>query len=107
MPLASRITFRLVGFICVGKRRRDNRTSCCEMMPETWLLFSSGARPEYLENDVRALALLPDTEIQFRYSKRWVSPEFAKAVADQRIVGSVAYITYLDSSTSTFVLVRE
>jgi hypothetical protein len=76
-------------------------------MPGTWLLFSSGARPEYLENDVRALALLPDTDIQFRYSKRWVCPEFVEAVSKGELVGSTAYIAYLDAKTSTFVLVRE
>lgn len=76
-------------------------------MPGTWLLFSSGARPEYLENDVRALALLPDTDIQFRYSKQLVSPEFIQAVSGREIVGSIAYIAYLDTKSSTFVLVRE
>jgi len=107
MLLGFRTISRLVGYISVGKRSRDNRTSCCDLVPGTWLLFSSGARPEYLENDVRALALLPDTDIQFRYSKRWVCPEFIKAVSDGDIVGSTAYITYLDAKTSTFVLVRE
>jgi hypothetical protein len=80
-------------------------------MPGAWLLFSSGARPEYLENDVRALALLPETDIQFRYANRWVSPEFEKAVADNRAVGSTAYIAYLDNhdpaKTPEFVLLRE
>lgn len=76
-------------------------------MPGTWLLFSSGARPEYLENDVRALALLPHTDIQFRYSKRWVCREFIDAHSKGEIVGSTAYIAYLDAKTSTFVLVRE
>lgn len=76
-------------------------------MPGTWLLFSSGARPEYLENDVRALALLPHTDIQFRYSKRWVCQEFIDALSKGEIVGATAYIAYVDAKTSTFVLVRE
>lgn len=76
-----------------------------------WLLFSSGARPQYLENDVRCLALLPNMTVQFRYEEAIVTPSFRKGATDGTAVGSTAYVAYLDNrnrdAATTFVLIRE
>lgn len=76
-----------------------------------WVLFSSAARPQYLENDVRCLALLPGMQLQFRYLEDIVSPAFKEAVRNGQIAGNTAYLTYLDNrdkqAKPTFVLLRE
>ena len=64
-----------------------------------WVLFSSGAREQYLENDVRALALLPGMDIQFRYEVDIVCQAFQDAVTHGKVKGQVAYIAYLDNRT--------
>ena len=76
-----------------------------------WVLFSSGARPQYLENDARSLALFPDSILQFRYEERIVSDRFKEAVTQKQIIGQTAYLAYIDTRERLpkprFVLLRE
>lgn len=80
------------------------------------LLLSSGAKPRYLEDIVRAVALPNSCELRFRYDEPYPSPAVWAAVRDkpggaQSLVGRKAYIAYLDNripdKTPTFVPVRE
>ena len=64
---------------------------------ETWLFCSSGARPLYLENIVRALALPAGDEIQYRYLDDIVCEEFKKAIARGTLVGKKVCLSYLDN----------
>jgi hypothetical protein len=43
-----------------------------------WVCPSSGSRPRYLDDVVRALALRPGAELTFRYDKRHVASDILK-----------------------------
>ena len=62
-----------------------------------WLFCSSGARPLYLENVVRALALPSGDQIQYRYLEKIVSEAFRAGVSNGSVVGQRAYLSYLDN----------
>lgn len=68
-----------------------------------WLLSSSGARPLYLENIVRALALPSGEPLQFRYEESIVSLTFRERLSNNNVTGDVAYLTYLDNRQKTEV----
>lgn len=76
-----------------------------------WICLSSGARPLYLENIVRALSLPVRNVIQFRYEREIVSESFEERVSENRAVGDTAYICYLginnQSKSSQVYPVRE
>lgn len=68
-----------------------------------WIFCSSGARPLYLENVVRALALPTGETMKYRYEAVLVSETFRK-LADTSIpfrsspvAGDIAYLSYLDN----------
>lgn len=65
------------------------------------LLLSSGARPRYLEDVVRALALPQGGTIQFRYETKIVSPHVAYLVEEGKLKGQRCYLTYLDNRDKT------
>jgi hypothetical protein len=75
------------------------------------LLLSSGARPRYLEDIVRALALPQAGTIQFRYEEDIVSPHVQDLINKGRVTGERCYLTYLDNRdkarTPQIVPVRE
>lgn len=76
-----------------------------------WLMFSSGARPEYLQNVSTFIAVPAEGELQVRYRRKHVSAEFNAAHDAGELVGAAAYLCYLDNrdpnSASRFVPLRE
>src|ERR1700722_18593229 len=76
-----------------------------------WLLFSSGARPEYRKNVSKFLATPPDSVLQVRYRTANISPEFIAAHAAGKLRGQTAFLSYLDNRDKTatvrFVPCRE
>lgn len=71
---------------------------------KNWIFSSSGARPLFLENVVRSLALPEGEIIQYRYEKSIVSPAFLDQLGQDTsgrksdLVGQQAYLSYLDNS---------
>jgi hypothetical protein len=63
------------------------------------ILLSSGTRERYLDDIVRSLALPAQTEIQFRYSRSWLSQQVTAKIADGSIRNERALICYIDQST--------
>ncbi len=61
------------------------------------LLLSSGARPRYLEDIVRVLALPVGGRIQFRYENRILANGVRSHFRDKGLVGHKCYLTYLDN----------
>jgi hypothetical protein len=68
-----------------------------KVQSRAWILCSSGARPLYIENVVRSLALTGESKIQFRYSERNVSVNFKTAFANGSLKDNTAYLSYLDN----------
>ena len=64
------------------------------------VLLSSGSRERYLDDIVRCLALPPQTEIQFRYSKSWLSNSVLAKIERGEIRKQRAIICYIDQSTN-------
>lgn len=68
-----------------------------------WIFCSSGARPLYLENVVRALALPSGEPIKYRYEASLVSKTFrdltgtATPFEATPVTGDIAYLCYLDN----------
>jgi len=60
----------------------------------TWLFLSSGARPPYIENVARSLALFPHEHVQVRYDEKYVSPLFA-AADPTMLRGQRGYLAFL------------
>lgn len=63
------------------------------------LLLSSGARPRYLDDIVRCLALPNETDLQFRYSRSWLSQNVRRKIDDGSVRGARALICYIDQSS--------
>lgn len=61
------------------------------------LLLSSGARPRYLEDIVRVLALPEGGRIQFRYQQDLVADGVKARLATGGLVGHTCYLAYLDN----------
>lgn len=71
-----------------------------------FLLLSSGARPEYLRDVCRALALPTGALFQFRYDLKWVSPSVREALDAKRIGReSEILLCYVDQSAGDADLV--
>lgn len=64
------------------------------------LLLSSGSRPRYLEDVVRALALLDGGHIQFRYENKLVASGVRAHLGERGLVGHTCYLAYLDNRTA-------
>tara|TARA_B100002049_G_scaffold50347_1_gene35338 strand:- start:612 stop:1754 length:1143 start_codon:yes stop_codon:yes gene_type:complete len=71
--------------------------------PKHWVFCSSGARPLFLENIVRALALPSGDRIKYRYEADLVSETFRDLVGEttsfsrRSVVGDTAYLSFLDN----------
>ena len=76
-----------------------------------WLMFSSGTRPEYLQNVSTFIAVPSDGELQVRYRRKHVSKQFNDAYDARKLIGATAYLSYLDNrkkgAESRFVPTRE
>lgn len=76
-----------------------------------WLMFSSGSRPEYLQNISTFIAVPSEGELQVRYRRKHVSDQFNDAYDTRELVGATAYLSYLDNrkkgAASRFVPTRE
>ena len=74
-----------------------------ERATRNWLFSSSGARPLFLENVVRSLALPEGEVIQYRYNEDLVSESFLEQIGQHcangkgPLVGQQAYLSYLDN----------
>ncbi len=87
---------------------RANRDPGCSMQ---WLFLSSGARPGYVENVVKSLALFPGEHLQVRYRDKYVSPKFQAAAAAGTVKNSTVYFAFLgapsNAGSASIVIVRE
>ena len=63
------------------------------------LMLSSGARPRYLEDIARALALPAGGQIQFRYETEIVANGVLSHLQQYGLIGHTCYLTYLDNRT--------
>jgi hypothetical protein len=64
------------------------------------ICLSSGDRPLYRQDILRALALPIESTLQFRYDRRWVSDGVLSKIQDHSIVGQEVLIAYADQSRS-------
>lgn len=64
-----------------------------------WLFLSSGARPPYIENVARSLALFPHEHVQVRYDEKLLSPKF-KAADLGALKGQRGYLAFLGDATA-------
>lgn len=62
------------------------------------ICLSSGYRPRYRQDVLRALALPIESNLQFRYDKDWVSDGVLQMIQDHTIVGQEVLIAYADQS---------
>lgn len=62
------------------------------------ICLSSGDRPRYRQDILRALALPIESDLQFRYDKRWVTDGVLQMIQDHTIVGQEILIAYADQS---------
>jgi hypothetical protein len=62
------------------------------------ICLSSGDRPRYRQDVLRALALPRESTLQFRYDQRWVSDGVLRMIQDHKIVGQEVLIAYADQS---------
>jgi hypothetical protein len=62
-----------------------------------FLLLSSGARAQYLEDIFRALALPDESALRFRYEEAIVSPQVRDLVSRGKVNGECCYLAYLDN----------
>jgi hypothetical protein len=63
------------------------------------LLLSSGSRPRYLEDVVRALALPDGGHLQFRYEQNLLASGVRSHLKDHGLNGYTCYLAYLDNRT--------
>lgn len=67
-----------------------------------YVCLSSGARPRYRRDIIRALAMPAGTWIQFRYAREWVSPAILADLADSKkrkaLPGKGVLISYVDQT---------
>jgi hypothetical protein len=71
------------------------------------VLFSSTQRRRYLEDNLTALALPPDSVIQFRYGRTYVASQLQEAVSKKTVIGQrvlLAMISDTDGPAPPFVL---
>lgn len=62
------------------------------------ICLSSGERPRYRQDVLRAIALPLRAQLQFRYDKRCASPGVLQMINQGRIVGEEVLIAYADQS---------
>lgn len=67
------------------------------------LCLSSGARPRYLDDIVRALAMPSGTRLQFRYLEYWLDERVLTKINNKTILGEQVIIAYIDQSQSGIV----
>jgi len=72
-----------------------------------YICLSSGARPRYRDDVLRALAMPAGTRLQFRYDRKWVAPEVLHALSNggtANVLAVIAYIDQHDPSVPPFVI---
>ena len=62
------------------------------------ICLSSGDRPRYRQDVLRAIALPTASQLQFRYDRRWVSDRVLQMIEAGTIVGQNVLIVYADQS---------
>src|SRR5690348_6327914 len=63
-----------------------------------YLCMSSGTNPRYRQDVLRALAMPPGADLQFRYRLRWLSPNTQAALGTIGNAKPRALIAYIDQS---------
>ena len=77
----------------LGERWRRRSKSGKELI----LLLSSGQRPRYRDDIIRALALPTGARLQFRYNKMYVAQAFVDEKKRKSLVNREVLIGYLDT----------
>ena len=63
-----------------------------------FICLSSGARPRYREDVLRALAMPEGSSVQFRYDLKWVAPVIRDRLSGKDGKGTSCLIAYIDQS---------
>ncbi len=70
-------------------------------MASTLLFLSSGVRPRYKTDVIRALALPQNGHFTIRYMRKHVQPDLWEKLASNQLASSLALFAYLDQNTKS------
>ncbi|MFT3832547.1 MAG: hypothetical protein QM711_04395 [Micropruina sp.] len=65
------------------------------------VLYSSDARPRYVNDIATALAMPNGARFHFRYQARYLSPEVQRMLGENSLIGSVALICFIGNRNNT------